>query len=105
MRGEQVRGDDLVLGGHRADDDVVAVGADALEVADAGEVDEVGRRREPQLHHRDQAMAAGKRAGVVAEIGEQGDGVGDGFRAVVGECAWNHGCPPGRPPVIRVTAR
>ena len=34
-------------GRHRADDDVAAVGADALEVADAAEVDEMGRRGEP----------------------------------------------------------
>ena len=82
--------------GHRADDDVAAVGADALEVADAAEVDEMGRRRQPQLHHRDEAVAAGERPGVLAEIGEQGDGFVDGFRAVVGECAWNHGFLPGR---------
>jgi hypothetical protein len=30
-------------------------------------------RRQPQLHHRDQAVSARKRARIVAEIGEQGD--------------------------------
>ena len=83
-----------MLGGHRPDDDVVAVGADALEVGDAAEVDEMARCRQPELHHRDQAVAAGERPGVVAEIGEQRHGIGDGFRAVVGECAWNHGFLP-----------
>ena len=51
-----------------------------------------------ELHHRDEAVAAGERAGVLAEIGEQGDGFLDGFGAVVGECAWDHGFLPGRVP-------
>ena len=60
-----------MLGGHGADHDVAAVGADALEVADAAEIDQMLRRGQPQLHHRDQAVAAGQRPGVLAEIGEQ----------------------------------
>ncbi len=43
LGGEQVGADDLVLRRHGADDDVAAVGADALEVADAGEIDEMRR--------------------------------------------------------------
>ena len=97
LRGEELRGDDLALGRHRADDDVGALGADAAQVADRGEVDEVRRCREPQLHDGDQAMTAGKRAGVFPEIGEQGDGVADGLRAMIGECPWNHGVLPARP--------
>ena len=58
-----------MLGRHGADDDVVAVGADAFELGDAGEIDEMRRRGEAQLHHRDQAVAAGERAAVVAQIG------------------------------------
>ena len=38
---EQIRADQLVLRGHGADDDVVAVLADAFEIGDAGEIDEV----------------------------------------------------------------
>ena len=67
-----------MLGRHRADDDVVAVGADAFEVGDAAEIDQIRRRREPQLHHRDEAVAAGERAAVVAELGKQADGFLDG---------------------------
>ena len=67
-----------MLGRHGADDDVVAVGADAFEVGDAGEIDQMRRRRQPQLHHRDKAVAAGQRPAVVAEFGEQADGFLDG---------------------------
>ena len=78
FRAQQVGADQLMLGRHRADDDIVAVGADAFELGDAGEIDEMRRRREPQLHHRDEAVAAGKRAAVVAQFGEQTDGFLDG---------------------------
>ncbi len=94
LRGGQVRLDQLVLGGHGADDEVVAVGADAFEVGDAGKIDQMGRRGEAELHHRDEAMAAGERPGVVAEIGKQRQRIGNGLRAVVGEGAWYHGFLP-----------
>ena len=68
--------------------------ADALELADAAEVDQMLGRGQPQLHHRDEAVAAGERPRVLAEIGEHGHGLGDGFRAVIGEWAWDHGILP-----------
>ncbi len=58
---------------HRADDDVVAVGADAFEIGNAAEIDQIGRRGEAKLHHRDEAVAAGERAAVVAQLREQTD--------------------------------
>ncbi len=67
-----------MLGRHRADDDVVAVGADAFEIGDAAEIDQVRRRGEAKLHHRDEAVAAGERAAVVAELRKQADGFFDG---------------------------
>ena len=69
LGGEKLGGDQLVLGRHGADDDVAAVGADALELGDAGEIDEVRRRGEAQLHHRDQAVAAGERRGRRRRVG------------------------------------
>jgi hypothetical protein len=67
-----------VLGGHGADDHVGAVGRHTLEVLQAGEIDQVAGGGEPQLHHRNEAVAAGERPGVLAEIGEQAHGFGDG---------------------------
>jgi hypothetical protein len=58
-----------VLRRHRADDDVAAVGTNAFEVADVAEIDEMLRRRQPQLHHGDQAVAPGQGA---SSIGEEG---------------------------------
>ena len=46
----------------------------------------------------DQAVAAGKRTAVVAQLGEQTDGFVDRCGAVIGESAWYHGHPPWRSP-------
>ena len=51
---------DLVVRRHRADHDRVAVVADAPQLVDLAEVDDEGRRRQPQPEHRDQALAAGQ---------------------------------------------
>ena len=67
-----------MLGRHGADDDVVAIGADAFEVGDAGEIDQIRRLRQPQLHHRNEAVAAGQRPAVVAQFRQQSDGFLDG---------------------------
>src|SRR6516165_5831658 len=79
---------------HRADDDVVAVGADAFEIGNAGKIDQIAGRGEPQLHRWDKAMATGEQTAVFAELGEHGDGVFNGRRSVIGESAWYHGHPP-----------
>ena len=85
LGGEKLGGDQLVLGHHGADDDVVAVGPDAFEVGDAGEIDEMRRRGEAQLHHRDQAVPAGEGASVVAPLGEQTHRFLDGCRTMIGK--------------------
>jgi len=87
-----------VLGGHRADHHVGSVGPHALEVGQTGEVDEMRRRREAQLHHRDEAVAAGERPRVVAQIGEHGDCISDGFRTVISKGTGYHGILPGAVP-------
>ncbi len=57
----------FVLGGHRADDDATRLAADAFQPVDAMQIDQMFRRGEPKLHHRDQAMAAGKGTGFVTQ--------------------------------------
>ncbi|MNT44012.1 hypothetical protein D3C72_1805110 [compost metagenome] len=70
MKGD-VRGiDEIVLRGHRADDERIAVAADALELADAAKIDQMLGRCEAQLHHRDEAMTTGERPGFLAELGQ-----------------------------------
>jgi len=49
------------------------------------QVDEVTRLREAQLHHRQQAVAAGEQFGVTAEFSEQLQGLGDGLWSVIVE--------------------
>ena len=70
---------------HGADHDIAAVGANAFEVGNAGEIDQVGRTRETELHHGDQSVPPGKRASVLAELVEQADRCGDGCGTMVGE--------------------
>src|SRR5262249_57037672 len=52
------------MGHHGADDEVVALGLDALELGDATEVDEIGGLRQPLLHGRQDGLAAGEQLGI-----------------------------------------
>jgi hypothetical protein len=82
----EIRGaDQLVLGGQGTDHHVAAVGADALEVRQAGEVDQVVGGREAQLHHRDQAVPARDGARALSQLGEQRDRILDRCGPMVGE--------------------
>ncbi len=83
---------------HRADDDIAAVAPDAFELADAGEVDEMVRRREPELHHGDEAMPASERPCLVAEIGKQSHRFANGLRPMIVEGTRYHR-PPSRAPL------
>ena len=55
------------------------------ELADPVQVDQHGRRRQPQVHQRHEALPAGERLRVVAVLGEQLDALRDRGRRVVGE--------------------
>ncbi len=81
----------IVLRGHRADDDLVALEPDEAQIADAPQIDEVLGRGEPGFHDGDQGVAAGERTGVLPELREQGDRVLRGRGAMIIEPARNHG--------------
>ena len=57
---EQLRRFDLIMGGHRPDAYLVTLFANVREICDAADIDEQRRRRQPQLHRRDQAMPTGE---------------------------------------------
>ena len=44
---QHVARDELVLGGHRADDDLAALDPDAFQLSDPGEIDEMAGLGEP----------------------------------------------------------
>jgi hypothetical protein len=79
-----------VLGGHRADHDIVAVAADAFQAGDSVQIDQMFGGCQPKLHHRNQAVTTGKGAGFVAQGREQFDRVGERRRPVIAERARNH---------------
>ena len=85
---------DVVVTRERADRDVVARVADVGEVAQAADVDEHRRRREPQLHERQERVAAGEDLGFVAVLGEQRDRFVDGVGAGVVELGGDHAGAP-----------
>src|SRR3989454_8271297 len=62
---------DLPVGRHRADRERLAVHLDAREPGHFAEIDQVLRLGEPELHHRDEAMAAREDLGVVLELAEE----------------------------------
>jgi len=72
----------------------VALDAYALQLGDRREVDEMARRGEAQLHHRDQAVAAGDHARVGIEPAQEADRFGEIGGPVIIECAGNQGRSP-----------
>ncbi len=76
---------------HQGADPELAVGfLDRIEPGDAVHVDQVSGIGEPELHHRDQALAAGQHFGVVAMGREQIQGLGELVRPVVLETGGQH---------------
>ncbi len=82
---QQRRGGHVVVPGERADRHVGALVADVGELGDPAEVDQHGRRGEPQLHQRQQRLAAGQVLGVLAVLGRQGKGLVHGRGPGVGK--------------------
>jgi hypothetical protein len=74
----------------RADGDGAAVDPHVRQVLQAADVDEDGRRRQPQLHEREQRVAAGEELGVVAVAVQRADGVLEGLGALVVERSGDH---------------
>jgi hypothetical protein len=68
----------------------VTVDRDLGQAVDAVDVDQVGRRRQPQLHHREQALASGQYPPFVSEFGEQRHRLVDRRRGRVLEWCWIH---------------
>ncbi len=69
----------------------------ALQTREAGhspEIDEQRRRRQPQLHQRDQRMATGQQLGVLATVGQRLDRLLHRGRGRVLERRGNHAAPP-----------
>ena len=85
---------DVHVAGHRADGDVVAVVADVRQVGEATDVDQHARLGEAELHHRQQAVAAGDELGLVAVLADQADGLLGGLGTDVVERGGDHWAPP-----------
>ena len=77
----------LVVGRERTDPDRAAVDSDTAKV-EAGEVDQAGRPREAELHHREERVAAGDR--LRFRIGELGKRLVERVRPDVVEGGRNH---------------
>ena len=70
--------------------ELVALDADVAQLRQPADVDQELRRAEAHLHDRDQGVAAGQDAGVLALLGEQRDGVVEGVGAGVVEREGDH---------------
>ena len=64
---------DLMMRRHRADAHHAARFADVVQARDAAQIDQLLGRRQPQLHHRDQAHAAGQ--DLARAVREQAEGL------------------------------
>ncbi len=79
-----------MLGRGRADDEVRPVLANAFEFGDRAEIDQVGRFGEAELHHRYEAVPARQRPRLLAQVGQQSDGLGNRFGAMIIKRGRNH---------------
>ena len=87
----RVGADQLVVGDHRADARARRrAGLDRAQLVDPVQVDDQLRRRDPCLHHVDEALPAGERAGVLARR-EQPHGLVHGLRPRVFDLPQQHG--------------
>ena len=77
-----------------ADHDVRPGIGDAAQARDTADVDQRAGVREPQFHHRQQRVAAGQHAGILAVGLQKPDRVGDAVGALVVECLRDHAAPP-----------
>jgi len=69
---------------------------DAVQTRDPVDVDQMLGRREPEFHHRDQALASRQDLGVLAVLGEQRQGLVERGGPVVLESRWQHAIAPSR---------
>ena len=76
---------DARFGGGRTDPQGAVSMFDALQLADPSDIDEMVDVREPQREHRHEALPAGEHLGLLAELGEELDGLVSGRRSVVVE--------------------
>src|ERR1700694_6037781 len=87
---EQVGELDVVVAGQRPDRDVPVVLANVVKVADPADVDQERRRREPELHQRDQAVTAGQDFCLLAMLDQLRHRLRERTRGDVVERGWNH---------------
>src|SRR3954464_12085070 len=82
------------VGGHRPDPPLAVLALRAAEPADLAQVDEHRRRREAQLHERQERVAAGEDLGVLAALGQRPERVLERLRRGVLELGRDHCAPP-----------
>src|SRR4029077_21240040 len=81
---------DVVVTRQRADRDVAVFLTDIAEVADAADVHQEGRRRQAQLHQRDEAMPTSEDLRLLPMLHQFGHSLRQGARDDVIECGWRH---------------
>src|ERR671920_2515964 len=74
---------DPTMGCKRSHLEARAVGFQVLQVGDRGDVHEGGGANESEVHHGDQALAAGQQFGVVTQLGELLDALFHSVRSLV----------------------
>src|SRR5215210_6032175 len=74
---------DPTMGCKRSHLEARAVGLQVLQVGDRGDVHEGGGANEPEVHHGDQALAAGQQFSVVTQLGELLDALLHRVRSLV----------------------
>ena len=98
LRGHHVGRREVVVAGARADGQLVAVDARVAQLVQPPDVDQQLGRGEPQLHHRQQRVAAREHLGVVAVLGQERQRGVERVGPFVGEADGDHSPPPAESP-------
>src|SRR5579875_2232250 len=90
---EKVRSSDLRVSGQCADSDAVAFVSNVIHAAEPADVNDVARRGEPQLHHREKALAAREYFGFITMAPKKTQGLVKGLWGFVFKGCGNHRAP------------
>ena len=94
LAADQVAGLHIAVPGEGADGQHVTVLAHIGEVGQSTDVDHDRRGRQPVLHERQQGVPTCQELGLVAVLGEEGEGVLGRGGQLVFECDRDHRAPP-----------
>ncbi len=90
LRSHEIRVLHLALSHHRTDRQAAVAFSDVAQIVDAADIDQATRLREPEVHERHQALAAGQHFGFAIVAAQEIDGLLERVGTVIVKRRWFH---------------